>query len=46
VIEPAVKQLASNGDAEIGDLGEVRQPHAARALPRLKCSRERGYCLI
>lgn len=24
VIEPAVKQLASNGDAEIGDLGEVR----------------------
>jgi len=29
VIEPAVQQLASDGDAEIGDLGEVRQPHAA-----------------
>ena len=24
VIEPAVEQLASNGDAEISDLGEVR----------------------
>jgi len=32
VIEPAVKQLASNGDAEIGDLGEVRQAHAARRM--------------
>ena len=32
VIEPAVQQLAGNGDAEIGDLGEVRQAHAARRM--------------
>ena len=32
VIEPAVEQLAGDGDAEIGDLGEVRQPHAARRM--------------
>jgi hypothetical protein len=32
VIEPAVEQLAGDGDAKIGDLGEVRQPHAARRM--------------
>ena len=32
VIEPAIQQLAGNGDAEIGDLGEVRQAHAARRM--------------
>ena len=32
VIEPAVQQLAGDGDAKIGDLGEVRQAHAARRM--------------
>ena len=32
VIEPAIQRFASNGDAEIGDLGEVRQAHAARRM--------------
>src|ERR1700692_2413212 len=32
VIESAIKDLAGDGDAEFGPLGEVRQPHPARRM--------------
>lgn len=32
VIEPAIQQFAGDGDAEIRDLGEVRQAHATRRM--------------
>ena len=32
VIEPAIEEMAGDGDAEIGHLGEVRQSHSARRM--------------
>ena len=32
VIEPVIERLAGDGDAQVGHVGEIRQPHPARLM--------------